>query len=265
MGARLNITIKFMLVIGLAIFSGCKSAPISQQDKDTANRLFKASNTTISGLFVYRNSGFTGKTSVKSLWLDGKLVGELPNRSYYYLEISPGAHTLSTEAVFGKNDLLINTFAGKNYYVSQVFSPPVPVIGVVFGAFISSARFEAVSEADGQYRVLQCHNVSGDATKSDAETAAVTSVAAAPAAVVPAVVAKPAIAPPAAIQSANTKAVKVVDDNNISKVAKNAAPPAPAHANDEAAQLEKLKNLKDRGLISESDYNKKKEKILDGM
>lgn len=154
--------ISLLLVMGLVLLSGC-SAKITKQEQDSANILFKSSNPNLSGLFIYRNSGLTGKTQVKSIWLDGQLVGELENKSYYYLEIPAGTHTLSTEAVFGNNVTRINTLAGKKYYVSQVFSQPIPGIGALWGAFISSARFEEVSEEDGQYRVLQCHQVMSNA------------------------------------------------------------------------------------------------------
>lgn len=120
---------------------------------------------TVAGVYVYRNSGLMGKTLVESVWLDGQPLGELRNGVYFYLEVAPGAHTLSAQAAPGENDLHFEVKAGKNYFFSQVFTRKVPVLGAlpvvgsVVGAFSSNAKFVAVSDQDGQANVADCKQV----------------------------------------------------------------------------------------------------------
>ena len=67
--------------------------------------------------------------------------------TYFYREVSPGQHTLSTQSEFGNNDLIIMTDPGLNYYVRQY---------VKMGVFVGGANLELVPEEEGKKGVSEC-------------------------------------------------------------------------------------------------------------
>jgi hypothetical protein len=151
-----KLLVNLMLCMTLAMFAGCRHVPMVSQVEDASSKQFKLPSSNMAGVYIYRDSGWTGKSQVKSVWLDRQLLGGLPNSTYFSLEIAPGAHTLSTQAEPGPNDLRFNVSAGRNYYFSEVFNRKVPVVGVVVGPFVSVATFEQVSEQEGRSNVLKC-------------------------------------------------------------------------------------------------------------
>ena len=150
-----KLLVNVMLCMTFAVFAGCKHVPMVSKVEDASSKQFKSPSPNMAGLYIFRDSGWTGKTQVKPVWLDGQLLGGLPNATYFSLEIAPGAHTISTQAEPGLNDLRFNVNAGRNYYISEVFNRKVPVVGVVIGPFVSVATFEMVSEQDGRDSVLK--------------------------------------------------------------------------------------------------------------
>jgi hypothetical protein len=151
-----KLLVNLMLCMTLVMFAGCRHVPMVSQVEDASSKQFKLPSSNMAGVYIYRDSGWTGKSQVKSVWLDRQLLGGLPNSTYFSLEIAPGAHTLSTQAEPGPNDLRFNVSAGRNYYFSEVFNRKVPVVGVVVGPFVSVATFEQVSEQEGRSNVLKC-------------------------------------------------------------------------------------------------------------
>jgi hypothetical protein len=124
--------------------------------EDASSKQFNLPSRNVAGIYIYREKGWAGKTQVKSVWLDGQLLGNLAAGTYFTLEVAPGAHTLSTQVTPGPNDLRFNVSGGRNYYFSQELSRKVPVVGAVVSPFVSVAAFEGVSEQDGQAGVLKC-------------------------------------------------------------------------------------------------------------
>jgi hypothetical protein len=151
-----KLLVNLMLCMALAMFAGCRHVPMVSEVEDASSKQFKLPAPNMAGIYIYRDSSWAGKTQVKSVWLDGQLLGGLSNGTYFTLEVPPGAHTLSTQAEPGPNDLRFNVSGGKNYYFSQELSHKVPVVGAVVSPFVSAASFEAVSEQDGQAGVLKC-------------------------------------------------------------------------------------------------------------
>ena len=157
MGADMNkLLINLLLCTTLAVFAGCRHVPMVPKAEDSASKHFNLPSPGMAGIYIYRVSGWTGKSQVKSIWLDGQLLGGLANKTYFNFEVAPGQHTLATQATPGQNDLQFTVNAGRNYYFSEVFSGKVPVVGVVVGPFVSNASFEQVSEQEGQSGVMEC-------------------------------------------------------------------------------------------------------------
>lgn len=126
------------------------------QVEDANSKQFNPPPRNVAGIYIYRDSGWAGKTQVKEVWLDGQLLGSLASETYFYLEVAPGAHTLSTQATADQNELRFNVGGGRSYYFSQVLSRKVPVVGAVVSPFVSAVTFEAAGEQEGQATVLRC-------------------------------------------------------------------------------------------------------------
>lgn len=151
-----KLLVNLMLCLSLVLFAGCRHVPMVSKAEDASSKQFNLPSRNVAGIYIYREKGWAGKTQVKSVWLDGQLLGNLAAGTYFTLEVAPGAHTLSTQVTPGPNDLRFNVSGGRNYYFSQELSRKVPVVGAVVSPFVSVAAFEGVSEQDGQAGVLKC-------------------------------------------------------------------------------------------------------------
>ena len=147
-------------ILMFCMLSVMTSAGMAESGSGPASATRLSAN--MAGVFVYRNTGVMGKALVEQVWLDGQLLGDLPNGSYFYLELKPGAHVLSSRATGGENDLHFEVTAGRNHYFSQVFVRKVPVVGAlplvgsVVGAFASNAKFVEAGDEDGVANLADC-------------------------------------------------------------------------------------------------------------
>lgn len=126
--------------------TGCASVPMAPEEDDKARKEFSSPTQGSAGLYIYRNSTFGGALK-KSVYVDGELLGETAPKTYFYKEVPPGEHTLSTESEFSNNDMMLKTEGGKNYFVRQY---------IKFGLVVGGANLELVSEEDGKKGVLEC-------------------------------------------------------------------------------------------------------------
>lgn len=137
----------FLLALVTSSFlAGCASVPMASVEEDKARKEFAAPSQGTAGLYIYRNSNFGGALK-KSIFIDDAVIGETAPMTFFYKEVQPGEHKLSTESEFGNNDLMITTESGKNYYVRQY---------IKMGAFVGGSNFEMVSEDAGKKGVLEC-------------------------------------------------------------------------------------------------------------
>jgi hypothetical protein len=143
-GLRTALIVSFSALFVLC--SGCASVPMASKDLDATAKTFPAPPSGRAGLYVYRDS-FGGQALRKMVSIDGKFVGQTANKVYFYKEITPGAHVISTESEFGDNTLDLQATAGTNYYVRQY---------IKLGVFIGGSALEMVSEEDGKKAVLDC-------------------------------------------------------------------------------------------------------------
>lgn len=135
-----------ILIATIAVLTGCASVPMAPKEQDAASKTFKAPSPGMAGVYIYRNS-FAGKALTKRLSIDGVLIGETANGTYFHKEVAPGEHTLTTQAEFGDNELKFKAEAGKNYFFQQY---------IKMGTFKGSAGIQAVSDEEGKQNVLQC-------------------------------------------------------------------------------------------------------------
>jgi len=136
-----------LLTLVLSVYlTGCATVPMAPTADDQLRKQFSAPSEGSAGLYIYRNSHF-GAALTKTIYIDGQLVGATAPMSYFYREVSPGQHTLSTQSEFGNNDLIIMTNPGMNYYVRQY---------IKMGVFVGGANLELVLEEDGKKGVSKC-------------------------------------------------------------------------------------------------------------
>ncbi len=133
-------------IIASLHLSGCASVPMASVDTDKAKKTFSAPAEGKSGLYVYRNSSF-GTALKKTVSLDGSVIGESAANTYFYKEVAPGTHVISTESEFSDNQISIDFKQGVNYFVHQY---------IKVGVFVGGAGVEAVSEEEGKKGVLEC-------------------------------------------------------------------------------------------------------------
>jgi hypothetical protein len=75
------------------------------------------------------------------------LIGETAPNTYFYKEIAPGEHQLSTESEFSENNITLKAEAGKNYFVQQY---------IKMGVFVGGANLKMVPEEEGKIQVRKC-------------------------------------------------------------------------------------------------------------
>ena len=79
--------------------------------------------------------------------MNNQSLGETAPMTYFYKEIEPGSHQISTESEFGYNHLTLETEAGRNYFVRQY---------IKMGVFVGGSNLEVVSEERAKKDILEC-------------------------------------------------------------------------------------------------------------
>ena len=130
---------------GLLLASGCASVPMASATQDAALKKFASPTADKAGLYVYRNS-FVGQALKKNVYVDGEYLGESANKVYFYKEVTPGQHNLSTESEFSDNAISFLAQGGNNYFAEQY---------IKMGVFVGGANVKMVSEAEGKKNVLE--------------------------------------------------------------------------------------------------------------
>lgn len=130
----------------LSVLAGCASVPMESTEKSDQAKKFNAPTNGNAGVYIYRSGSFGGALK-KDVWLDGKCIGETAPNMFFYEEVQgDGDHKLSTESEFSANDLLLQTKAGKNYFVRQY---------IKMGVFVGGAGLEIVSEDVGKSAIAE--------------------------------------------------------------------------------------------------------------
>ncbi len=129
------------------MLTGCATVEMGPEAQNVALKKFDAPPADKAGLYIYRNT-FGGQALKKTVALDGKVIGETANKIFFYKQIEPGQHNLTTESEFSDNKLTFDVVAGKNYFVEQ---------NIKIGVFVGGANLELVDDATGKKNVLECN------------------------------------------------------------------------------------------------------------
>jgi hypothetical protein len=133
-------------IISVYFLAGCATVPMAPKEQDLALKTFSAPPADKAGLYVFRSSG-VGAALKKNVYIDGVLIGETAQKTYFYKEITPGEHQISTESEFSENNLKIQVEGGKNYFAQQY---------IKMGVFVGGANIKMVTEEEGMIQVRKC-------------------------------------------------------------------------------------------------------------
>lgn len=123
---------------------GCASTvPMATPEKDAQAKQFIA-KPGVAGVYVYRNESF-GKAVKLPLEIDGKTIGQTGYKTYFYTEVAPGPHKITTRAE-NTTELTLNAIAGKLYFIWQE---------VKMGVWAPKANLQLVDEATGKAGVKE--------------------------------------------------------------------------------------------------------------
>lgn len=136
----------FITMLGFAVLTGCASVPMDSPSADTALKAFTAPPADKAGLYIYRDS-FAGQALKKTVKIDGEVIGETANRTYFYRLVNPGNRVIATESEFSDNAIDLLAVAGQNHYVRQ---------SIKMGVFVGGAKLEVIPEATAQAHLQKC-------------------------------------------------------------------------------------------------------------
>lgn len=105
-------------LVSTVLFSGCASVPMASNNQDSAMKTFKHPTSDKAGLYVFRDT-FRGQGLKKVIYIDGVPFAETANNVYFYIQLSPGTHTIATETDFKNHSVTFEAEGGKNYFAEQ--------------------------------------------------------------------------------------------------------------------------------------------------
>ena len=140
-----------VLIAFVSMVTGCASVPLASTETDAARKRFDPPTEEKAGVYVYRTSSI-GQALKKTVCVDEIPLGRTAPNTYFYIEVDPGKHTVSTESEFGYNSLDFIADAGVNYFFEQYLK---------MGIFVGGANVKAVSQEKGKAEVLKCKLAQG--------------------------------------------------------------------------------------------------------
>jgi uncharacterized protein DUF2846 len=138
----------FATAVTLAMLAGCASVPMADPAADSAAKGFSAPRGK-AGVYIYRNETY-GAALKMDVLLDDRQLGETASKTYFYVEVEPGIHTVTGKA---ENDssMKFNAVAGRLYYFWQE---------VKLGLIMARNELKLVDEATGRAGVMESKLIS---------------------------------------------------------------------------------------------------------
>jgi hypothetical protein len=136
-----------LLAASIALLSGCASVPEASAELDQAAKGFTAPSDR-AGVYIYRNETFGAAIKVNVL-MDDKYLGETASKTYFYVEVPPGKHTVISKAE-NESTVSFDALAGRLYYVWQE---------IKMGLFQPRTELKVVDEATGRAGVMESKRI----------------------------------------------------------------------------------------------------------
>ncbi|WP_287879130.1 DUF2846 domain-containing protein [Aquitalea sp.] len=135
-----TIALSILLVLQLG---GCASTPLADPAQDATRKQF-VTKPDRAGLYIYRNESL-GAGVHMDVSVDGKPLGQTVSHTYFYTELTPGHHTIRSEAE-NTSTLEFNAEAGRLYYIWQE---------VKMGILYARNKLHMVNDPEGQEGVRE--------------------------------------------------------------------------------------------------------------
>jgi hypothetical protein len=132
-----------LLALALAL-GGCASVPMGDPAQDASLKTFPAPAAGKAGVYVYRNETM-GAAVRLNLAVDGQALGSTASKTYFYKELTPGKHSVTSYAE-NTDKLDFDAVAGKLYFVWQE---------VKMGLFAPRTQLKLMTDAEGKAGVAE--------------------------------------------------------------------------------------------------------------
>ena len=133
----------YLVVLSLLIVSACASVPMTSPEQDQMAKQFNEPTTDKSHLYIFRDEIFG--TGIKAkLGLDGRVLGETLDQTYFFQEIKPGPHYV-TSTTLTTDTLNFTAEKGEVYFIWQDIRP---------GFVTIASKLRLASRERGQAGVL---------------------------------------------------------------------------------------------------------------
>jgi len=134
-----------LAVLALVVLAACASVPMAATERDYAAKEFAKPARGKAALYVFRNESIGGAVKM-SLQLDGAPLGETAAKTFHWVTIKPGKHTLVGKA---ENESVVEFSAtsGQNVFVWQE---------VKMGLLSAGNQLQVVDEETGRAGVADC-------------------------------------------------------------------------------------------------------------
>lgn len=142
---RWTATVAALAVV--ALVSGCASVPMADGKLDAAAKTFMAPRDR-AGVYIYRNETFGAAVKMDVL-LNGKVLGETAAKTYFYVEVEPGAHSVVGKSE-NDSDVRFHALAGRLYFIWQE---------VKMGLLYARNELKLVDEQTGRAGVIESNRV----------------------------------------------------------------------------------------------------------
>jgi uncharacterized protein YceK len=142
--------IKLTIAIAISlVLVGCASVPMGDSKQDVALKTFQVPADR-AGIYVYRNESI-GAAVKMDVIIDGTNIGETAAKTYFYREVAPGKHTVSSKAE-NTDTVELDLKPGTLAFIWQE---------VKMGILFARTKLNIVSEEDGKKGVLETNLAAG--------------------------------------------------------------------------------------------------------
>jgi hypothetical protein len=132
----------FVLIAAL-VLAGCASVPMGDPKRDAELKSFAVSQDK-AGIYIYRNESM-GAAVKMDVSVDGQAIGQTAAKTYFYKEVAPGKHVVSSTAE-NTDTLEVDAKPGTLTFIWQE---------VKMGLLYARNKLHLVSEEEGKKGVQE--------------------------------------------------------------------------------------------------------------
>ena len=250
MNSRLNVAASFISIMLLCC--SCATVPLQDDASNDRSKRFEPPPPGWSGLYIFRPHVLLGQAWSWENWVDGQYIGRAASGTYFHRWVRPGTHRVQNRLVA----LWFEAKDGENTYLEESLIPG--------GYYQLIWRLQQVLPEEGRstigklYLITPQDNKDRDLKDADygegkgsVPAFSVEAMSTSPTQSSPTVAPTP-LSPPPELQETPSPKADSPDGADVGDTA--ATPTAAPHVTNLSKQLETLKSLYDKGLVSKEEY-----------